>query len=803
MTATAPPAAPPAPARIPLGRRATDAARDRVDALLAFDPGFNQLLLAVGIVVGVAASLGIVYLFMQATHALWIEPPAGVRLPPAQLAALAAQHHGETLLAMLIGGIIGMLSTFAVVDTEPRQVTTTMALMPIPMLASMALSIQFLHDRTIGILAMAVVMGVGAYLPKFTPQIGQRAFAFGQMLFVGYLIGFLSRGAIVTHDLGWIAAVMWVAIAVNLVLKLAIFLPLRRGALDRTIRAFFARSQAVVVTAAELYRGGGVPGHERRRTRRRLARRLNRLNEGALIADALLETNAPIADEAHARLFDSELIMQNIGRLADALVDCELPGDVHRAIGDCLATVRDSHGARAGDGLETLRRYACEEEATRTHPLQTGRVIRMADALVGWTLARRRWRQDITPADREASVPFQPAVSLMFGNLPGSALVSREAAAPQGSWRARLGLDLPAQTAIRLTIAVASAAAIGSVLSERRFYWAVLAVFISFMGTFTSGEQVLKAINRVGGTVIGILLGSLLAHAIGASTWSVAVVLGALGLGIYFMRASYALMVIGITITVSQLYVQLGEYSNQLLLLRLEETAIGAAVAVLAAIVVFPVRTRQATRVATRDYYDLLGQLLGRIVARLEGDDDATPLSGLSRSLDSAGHQLRSAALPLARQPFRRDDVQHNLLLFGQASHHARNLAARLTPDSELGPAVREAAAATLRSQRRLIGALRVRLDSTISPGAFAAPADDGAAGPLTQELRRFGDLLGLALDDRGTLDERQFLRHLARLDETLAELGDNLSGARPVSALSWPGSPGRHRAGREPVQRA
>ena len=328
---------------------------------------------------------------------------------------------------------------------------------------------------------------------------------------------------------------------------------------------------------------------------------------------------------------------------------------------------------------------------------------------------------------------------------------------------------------------MASAAALGSVLSERRFYWAVLAVFISFMGTFTSGEQVFKAINRVGGTVVGILLGSLLAHAIGDSTWSVPVVLGALALGIYFMRASYALMVIGITITVSQLYVQLGEYSNELLVLRLEETAIGAAVAVLAAMVVFPVRTRQATRVATRDYYDLLAQLLGGIVARLEGEpeDDETPLSGLSRSLDSAGHQLRSAALPLARTPFRRDDVQHNLLLFGQASHHARNLAARLSPDAELGPAVREAATSTLRSQRRLIGALGVRLDSTISPHALGGSVGDG--GPLTQELRRHGDLLGLALEDQGTLDERQFLRHLARLDETLAELGDNLSRTRPL----------------------
>ena len=140
----------------------------------------------------------------------------------------------------------------------------------------------------------------------------------------------------------------------------------------------------------------------------------------------------------------------------------------------------------------------------------------------------------------------------------------------------------------------AVASALGSILSERRFYWAVIAVFIAFVGANTSGEQVTKAVNRVLGTIVGILLGSLLAHAIGHSTWSLAVIVLALGFGVYFIRVSYALMVIGVTVMVSELYEQLGEFSNHLLLLRLEETAIGAVVAALAALLVFPVRTIHA-----------------------------------------------------------------------------------------------------------------------------------------------------------------------------------------------------------------
>jgi uncharacterized membrane protein YccC len=58
------------------------------------------------------------------------------------------------------------------------------------------------------------------------------------------------------------------------------------------------------------------------------------------------------------------------------------------------------------------------------------------------------------------------------------------------------------------------------------------------------------------------------------------VILVALFIGFYLQRINYAFMVIAITVMVSQLYVQLGEFSNVLLLLRLEKTALGAAIGI-------------------------------------------------------------------------------------------------------------------------------------------------------------------------------------------------------------------------------
>jgi uncharacterized membrane protein YccC len=70
------------------------------------------------------------------------------------------------------------------------------------------------------------------------------------------------------------------------------------------------------------------------------------------------------------------------------------------------------------------------------------------------------------------------------------------------------------------------------------------------------------------------------------------VIIAALGIGMYFMKLSYGVFVIGITMMVAQLYVEVGEYRNHLLVLRLEETAIGAAIGALAAVAIFPVPTR-------------------------------------------------------------------------------------------------------------------------------------------------------------------------------------------------------------------
>jgi hypothetical protein len=54
-------------------------------------------------------------------------------------------------------------------------------------------------------------------------------------------------------------------------------------------------------------------------------------------------------------------------------------------------------------------------------------------------------------------------------------------------------------------IAVGGSIIAGDALSGRRFYGAVIAAFITFMGADTARGQLRKSVFRVNGTVIGVI----------------------------------------------------------------------------------------------------------------------------------------------------------------------------------------------------------------------------------------------------------------------------------------------------------
>ena len=90
-------------------------------------------------------------------------------------------------------------------------------------------------------------------------------------------------------------------------------------------------------------------------------------------------------------------------------------------------------------------------------------------------------------------------------------------------------------------------------------------------------------------------------------------------LGIYLIRVNYTFMVIGITMMLSLLYYQLGEFSWHLLVLRLGETAVGVGAVVLTVLVVFPLRPQRVLTTAVLLWFRSVSELLDASLDRLTG----------------------------------------------------------------------------------------------------------------------------------------------------------------------------------------
>lgn len=219
---------------------------------------------------------------------------------------------------------------------------------------------------------------------------------------------------------------------------------------------------------------------------------------------------------------------------------------------------------------------------------------------------------------------FEPAVQLFAGNLPGSAVTvrgmhkaddevtirdtSRSATATGWAWWRRWlvqpisRLSLTTRQAVQVALATGAAVAAGDALSGQRYYWAVLAAFIAFTGTATVAETVTKAVNRDPGRP------DRLQHPSGAP-----VILVSIFAGFYLQRVSYALMIFFITLMIGELYGLLGTFTPALMVLRLEETAVGGAIGCAVSLLVLPNRTRAAATAARRGLLTALRTLLDSV----------------------------------------------------------------------------------------------------------------------------------------------------------------------------------------------
>jgi uncharacterized membrane protein YgaE (UPF0421/DUF939 family) len=751
------------------------------------DPGLMRLRLAAEIVVTIGVVLLAEWLFVRATGAL--QAPIPPRTPPAMAAELWKLNHALAVMALMLGAILAMISGFGVsMFAGARAQAVTLLILPLPLLATLAMGLV-LHVRLLSLASLAVMLAIGTYCRRFGP----RGFNGGVLAFMGAFLGFFIQDYVSISDFGWLAAEIGLAVIAVFAVHFGLFYPSHDAMVRRMQRSYAARARDVASEMADVYRATLRSG-ENERAERRLQRQLLRLNEAALLIDSRLDNPAALpagwsAATLHQRLFDAETGLSNVARFALALAKRRLPAPAAVAVGRALEGVRDADFAVVARSAAALRDLLETDHPQRPALHSADRILlhRFATSVTEFSAALRAFRSypaGQAPDDAMDEV-FQTQVPTFGGWLPGSSFVAGTASQERGGrgLAERVRLAPYARIAIQMGIAAGGAIALGDQLSGRRFYWALIAAFITFMGANTAGEQLRKSTFRIAGTLVGVLAGSVLAHVVGDRVgWQIVVVMVSLFLGLYLFRVNYTFMTIGITVMVSQLYVELDEFSNSLLLLRLEETTLGAGVAMLTVLLVLPLHIGRVARVAAREQLETLADLTDRCLDRL-----ANPLSeagsdlelrAAARRVDMAYQSLVAVVRPMRTPLLGR--LASRIAGFNAtavaARHYARNLLLDAsTRYDDLSPG----AAAELAVARTQLAASVTAITAALrAPG----PGQDSGSGDGKRQYVRSASLFASIADglpDQELTSRPQLaLRDLQLLDGALA------------NAAGWAGVP-------------
>lgn len=222
---------------------------------------------------------------------------------------------------------------------------------------------------------------------------------------------------------------------------------------------------------------------------------------------------------------------------------------------------------------------------------------------------------------------------------------------------ARLWRTGATRTAVQVAVAGVLSIGAGYLLSPQRWYWAAMSAYLVFVNTGSRGATLRKAVERMVGTAAGVAGGMLVGYLLaGQARLELILVFPLLFVAYWILPVSYATMVGTITILVALLYDLMGMLTADVLLLRLEETVLGAAVGTAVAYFVLPTRTGGAVDEAFGKYFAAMDALLVVLADGAEAPDgaDARVLEA-ARELDRAQGALRAAVRPVvASVPGRR-----------------------------------------------------------------------------------------------------------------------------------------------------
>ncbi|MEV0070284.1 MULTISPECIES: FUSC family protein [unclassified Amycolatopsis] len=579
------------------------------------------------------------------------------------IAILVLQPLHFPLTTSLVAAIAAMMSAFTVNDPTTGGQAVTLCLAAVVGACSITLATIGAAYPPLDSIVFVLLIFVAVYIQRFGP----RGTALGSMAFFLFFFPMFLQAHLSQAPQLLIA--MATGIAANALVR---FVLLRRNAETEFIRirrAFRARVGATV-RATEAYIASAGSDRSNRQIRTALAR----LHESVL----LIEDNAPDvvdarnADLLRRRAIEVELAVQWLTITVQRTYSHPMPEGV------------------ADDLVARLAKFrSLMERDPRELPLisETGEYSRM---LVEGSRIDEKARpgDGVRRAIAELAVADDRAQRVAGREATVDYSLDEDDDEPEPT--KAFAYDNQTRSAIQAVIGGGLAVLAGQLISHQRWYWAVLTVFVVFVGTSSAGARFVKGVRRTGGTLIGIVGGVALALLVSGNTIAILALIMVCVFGmVYMARVSQFLMAFFVTSMLGLLYSLLGTFSIEVLWIRVAETAVGAASGLLAAMVIVPVRTRSVMLDDIATVLDELHEFVESAETLLSGRDNVNIIE-MSRDLDRSVEQVRKTIEPLTHpinlRSARRDYGWHVLTTLEGIAFRARHVAARAQPGQLDGP---------------------------------------------------------------------------------------------------------------------
>jgi Fusaric acid resistance protein-like len=426
-------------------------------------------------------------------------------------------------------------------------------------------------------LAAAVMLPLIMFAVAYGAPRGPRWASLGIVTLIAYFIGLVTHAPPATLPMRLVVLLLAGGVAA---LIRCVLLPERpRAELDRLHRAIHAGIVRVLDRIAAAVAAGTWTDP----ARQQLHEDVYRLDEVVMLAQArvaALAAELPGQGNSWIHLLAIELGIERVARVA--LLDLGTPADR----GPLLAA------------LAELRRGA------EPPPPQSTSMLAATLAPLGHVMHEPR------------------------GTGPTPVAAPPPASAPQGL-----------RSAVQTAAATALAIAAGDLVSPNRWYWAAFAAFVMFQGTRSQGESIVKGAQFIIGTVAGVLFGILVGTSLsGHEILNMAAIVAAVFLAFQANVAAYGTMVFWITVILGLMFGMLGFFAPELLLLRLEETAVGAACGGAVASLVLLRQKRVPVEDAVRAFLQALGHSVDDAAHALL---DGTPPPDLANRIVMAEQRFR------------------------------------------------------------------------------------------------------------------------------------------------------------------